>query len=589
MSDLRCLLFVLVGFAGLTFSTEPTQAKYIGADAPLRCSSGCASCGPESGVGKNGGSSDKGSGGNCFSRTEGNQKETYSGAAVKGGVGSLPGLSVSYNSYNADTSRARIDTVLGNGWTHNYNVFLYVVRGDVFRVDGDGRITRYKLGAGGIYTTAAGYFETLVKTSASSFTLTQKDKTVYEFALIPGTPFLLGTPVYQLTKVSDRNNNATNFSYSSGLLSQVSDPYGHSLSFTYNPQKRLATVTDPLLRVTSFSYDSSGAHLVKITGPAGMSVQYSYNYLFQIVRKVDKDGRVFSYSYQNNEPVGLTDGAGGSYFQLSYPNNWATEDTALAAASQTDARNNPTKDEYDAQGNLTKKTDALNFVTSYTYEATFNQMTSMTDANGRVTTYEYDAQGNRIQRTDALNNVTRMTYDANGNLLSRTYANNHTTSYQYDALDRVIKMTDPAGKLTQTTYDGQGNRLSMTDRNGNATQFQYDQRSRLIQTTDALGKTMKYVYDGNDNRVSTTDKNNHTTSFSYDVQNRLTQSVDALGNTATMAYDATGNRVKDPDANAHSTDYTYDALNRMVTRRDAVGSLTVMVYDSVGPCAGCTG
>jgi hypothetical protein len=97
-------------------------------------------------------------------------------------------LSLTYNSYNADGSRATIDTVAGYGWTHSYNAFLFGQLGAVFRYDGDGHVTRYQLGAGGKFLTQTGYFETLTQ-SGSTFTITRKDQTKYTFMAISGTPF----------------------------------------------------------------------------------------------------------------------------------------------------------------------------------------------------------------------------------------------------------------------------------------------------------------------------------------------------------------------------------------------------------------
>jgi YD repeat-containing protein len=59
-------------------------------------------------------------------------------------------------------------------------------------------------------------------------------------------------------------------------------------------------------------------------------------------------------------------------------------------------------------------TDALGYVTTYTYDPVFNMMTSMTDRRGRVTTYTIDPAGNRIQEADPLGQTNEWTYDAHG-------------------------------------------------------------------------------------------------------------------------------------------------------------------------------
>src|SRR5262245_52324987 len=99
-----------------------TQAKYIGADPPCPCSR----CGEPD---------NRAQGEGTTSLSEGNLQETYPIVSVRSGFGPTLSLSLTYNSYNADGSRALVDTVLGYGWTHSYNIFLFFQRGHAFRFD----------------------------------------------------------------------------------------------------------------------------------------------------------------------------------------------------------------------------------------------------------------------------------------------------------------------------------------------------------------------------------------------------------------------------------------------------------------------
>src|SRR5574338_144814 len=312
--------------------SPPAQAKSIGEDPPRRCQcESCNSCTTNPACG-------------CeTSYTEGNLRESYSGPRIMSSSGPALAFNASYNSYNADGSRALVDTVMGYGWTHTWNVFLFTQRGNMYRYDADGRVTTYKLASIGRYTAAPGYFETLVKNPGGSFTLTQKDRTRYQFALIPNTPFLVAGPVWRLTRITDRNNNQTTLTYDSG--------------------GRLTTVTDPLGRQTRFQYDGTGRKLTGITDPLGRSVSYSYNSLYQMTRKVDKDGRVFTFQYRNDKPVATIDGSGAQLFSLSNPLDWATDGNALASdiarvytpatTTKTDGRGNAWRYDYDSRGYIT--------------------------------------------------------------------------------------------------------------------------------------------------------------------------------------------------------------------------------------------
>jgi RHS repeat-associated protein len=570
-----------------------------------------------------------------ISRTEGNLSQNYSVAGIKSTNRTTLDLTLTYKSYNADGSHAVVETVLGRGWTHSYNIFLLSQRGHMFRIDENGRTTKYKLGPGGTFTPSPGYFETLVKNPDGSFTLTQKDKTVFQFALIPGTPFSGERPVYRLTKVIDRNNNTTTLTYTGGNLTTIIDTYGRSLVLGYNSQSKLATITDPLGRITILEYDSTGTRLIKITDPEGKSTQYSYNFLYQMNQKVDKDGRIFTYEYQNSKPVAIKDGAGDTIFRLSNPTNWVIDETVLArdlitqyipsTTSKTDGRGNvwkyeydkngyvtkgiapdnatttfdydpatlllrkqtdanlhPTSYEYDTLGNRTKITDALGHVTTYTYEPVFNMMKSMTDPNSRVTTYDYDPRGNRIKETDPLGGMREWTYDSRDNVLTEKDKNGNVTRYEYDAFGNRIKTIDAVGNVTMMTYDAVGNLTSRTNARGFTTTYEYDGLNRLIREIDPFSNTTRTFYDGQGNRTTVVDRNGNATTYQYDLRQRLIKTIDALGQMTTQTYDGNDNRVSMTDKNAHTTTMQYDVQNRLIKTTDAIGNMSSMTYDGVG-------
>ena len=613
----------------LLVTAYPLQAKYIGGD-PAKCPTcPCATCSRLSVMERSDTTS-------SISRTEGNLMDWLAISNVKSSTGPTLSLSWVYNSYNADGSRATVDTVAGYGWTHSYNIFLFSQLGSMFRYDGEGRVTRYALGAGGTFTASTGYFETLVKNPDGSFTLTQKDKTVYKFESIVGTPFLVGGPVWRVTSMSDRNGNVTTFTYSIGNLSQVTDTYGRAIAFTYNAQNHVSSVTDPAGRVTQFQYDATGHMLTTVTDPLGNTTRYTYNSLYQITTKIDKANRQFNYVYSANLPIAVYDSSNTGPATLSNPSNWATNAADLALsqlrvytpstttntdgrgnqwkyqydsngylletmtadgatthyaydpntlqlASMTDANGHTTSYTYNAQGDLLTRTDALSFTTTYTYEPTFNMMTSMTDPRSRVTTYTIDpANGNRTEETDPLGNSNHWTYDSHGNVLTFTNKNGNTWTYMYDASGDRIQQTDPLGYITKWSYDAVGNMISMTDPDGNTTLYTYDGMNRLTKTTDATGHSDQTIYDGQGNIIQSIDRDNHSTQYQFDLRQRLIKQTDATGHFDAYAYDGDDNRTSWTDRNGHTTSYQYDVQNRLTQVTDALGDTNKTTYDPVG-------
>ena len=602
------------------------QAKNIGGDPPTKCHTCKCSVSP---------CSQRSDTSSTLSTTEGNVKERVPVSTTRSSAGETIDLTATYNSNNADGSRASVNTVMGYGWTHSYNIFLFTQFGAMFRYDGNGRVTKFGLGSGGSYVTSPGYFETLVKNLNGTFTITQKDQTMYNFALIVGTPFLVAGPVWRLTSIVDRNGNTTALTYSAGNLMAVTDTYGRTTSFSYNAQGRIISITDPLGRTTTFSYDPTGNQLIQITDPTGKTIQYTYNFLFQLTGKTDRDGRIFTYAYSSNEPVAVNDGEGTSPATMSNPGNWATDPTQLASgimrvyipattsvtdgrghvwqyqyeshgyvtqatapdgtttsytydpatlmpSSSTDADGNTTSWQYDSEGNMIQQTDALGHVTTYTYDPVFNMMTSMTDPRGRLTTYALDSHGNRVKETDPLGQIRSWTYDSHGNVLTSTDKDGNTTTNQYDSSGDIIKTIDPLRNPTSFIYDAVGNMLSTTDSNNHTTSYVYDGLNRKVKQTDALGHSTLTSYDGENDIIQVIDRDGHTTSYQYDLRQRKIKMTDALGQVETYTYDGDDNRVTLTDRDGHTTSYGYDVQDRLITITDALGDVSTTTYDGVG-------
>jgi RHS repeat-associated protein len=616
---LQCLL-------ALWLASSALDAKYIGADA-AKCNAceACAasprcSCGSPSGL--------------SLSFTEGNLSDSLRGPAVQGNHSAALALSFIYNSYNADGSRAALDVGMGYGWTHSYNVFLFSQRGHMFRMDGEGRAAKFTA-SGGAFRASPGYFETLVRNPDGSFTLTQKDGTIFHFAQVPGTWFLVGGPVWRLISITDRNGNVTSLTYNAGNLTRVANAYFRGFDFTYDTRNHLTSITDPDGGVTRFTYDPTGRQLRSIADAAGKIMQYTYNILYQVVSKIDRDGRTFSVSYRANLPVGIRDGSGASLVSLSNPVNWATNADALAAnltreyvpttttmtdgrgflwryeydvrgyvtrrtapdgavtvyaydpatlrlASHTDAHGHVTRYEYDARGNVIRFIDAAGNATVYTYEPLFNRTTSITDPNGRTTTYDYDSEGNLIRQTDPLGGVNRWTYDARGNILSETDERAGVTQYQYDAFGNQVRIIDAFGNAVVQAYDARGNLTQRTDRLGRVTTYQHDALNRLIVQVDALGGVTRYVYDGEGHRTQVIKPNGAVTSFLYDLRGRMIRQIDPLGHASDYVYDGNDNRISTRDPLGRVTTFAYDAHNRLIRTVNALGGAQTKTYDAGG-------
>ncbi|MFO1433710.1 MAG: hypothetical protein U1F76_27045 [Candidatus Competibacteraceae bacterium] len=537
-----------------------------------------------------------------ISRTEGNLTEDYFVVSLLSANGPTLSLSLHYNSYNADYSHALLDSGLGYGWTHSYNIFLFSQRSYMFRSDGDGRVTRYQPGGfnpstGFIYFSSNGYFETLKRNSNGSFTLTQKDKTTYQFAQQAGDTLLVNGPVWRLVSITDPKGNITTLTYTGGRLTTITDIYKRELKLDYNAQGHLESIKDPLEHTTTLQYDNTGRRLITITDPDGKSAHYTYNFLNQMTEELDKNGHKTTFQYRNGKPIGAVDANGNSLVQLNNPVNWATDEAALSLSmmqqykpnttSKIDGRGNLWKYEYDKNGYVTKITAPDGATTIITYDPVTLKVASVTDANSHTTEYKYDTNGNLIKKTDALGYITRYEYEPIfNNVIKMTDPNGRTTTYEYDNKGRRTKETDPLGYTLEWTYDDTtGNILTEKDKNGNVTCYEYDKddygnHSKMTQACgQPIARSTVFIYDKVGNLRSRTDANGHTTTYDYDGLNRLTVETDPVGNKTQTFYDDQGNRIKVIDRNGNATRYEYDQRNRLVKTIDALGCFTTQSYD----------
>src|ERR1039458_3059912 len=158
----------------------------------------------------------------------------------------LPGKGIPFIFTRSYNSQDPYSGPMGAGWTHSYNIYLTVDgSGNVGIKQADGHQDYYAPAGGGAFTPQTrGLFSTLVQNADSSFTLTFKNQTRFNFS-------------------------------SAGRLQAMVDRNGNTQTLAYDGSARLISVIDPSGRVFGFSYDGSG-HLTSLSDAAGRTVHYGY-------------------------------------------------------------------------------------------------------------------------------------------------------------------------------------------------------------------------------------------------------------------------------------------------------------------------
>lgn len=382
----------------------------------------------------------------------------------------------------------------------------------------------------------------------------------------------------------------------------------------------------------------------------------------------DGDRWLFSGTYMNSvagtgvvtptHPTGIFDtltwhydGAGYYWIyrplnsRLSYRYNLSPlEPKKWLLASISDPAGNAITVSYNANGTISRVTDAAGRFTNFAYDAN-KHCTTITFPDGDTATYTYDASGNLIQTKDRIDNILYYTYDNIGYMTSIRFLDRTTTfSYSVEGAWRksISSITNPTGAITSftegengvevkdsrgltstytnnsegqttTTSNPSGDTTSSTFENGllassntgsgaylreynnkgrvtkltspmnHVTSFTYDSHEDVTSITNGIGVTSTFERDANRNLIKFTKPATAPTSFnfSYNAQGQLISAVNPLGNSVQYRYDAFGNVIEKTDQVGDKTTYEYDANGlQLIAQTDPAGNKTSYAFDA---------
>jgi RHS repeat-associated protein len=397
----------------------------------------------------------------------------------------------------------------------------------------------------------------------------------------------------RLKQVEYPDGRTVQYSYDSqGRMSAVTNRRGTiEVTNVYDTNSRVTSQTHPDGGVHAFDYSVAGQ--TKMTAPSGAQTTWSYNGYGYLTQKITPDGtttynkaagtnqlasvtdplgRVTSYTYYST-----TDAKNGLVNTVTDPlNNITTYDyetTYGLPTKITDPLGKITTITYTPSPLTTPPTqavinDPLLHATTISYNS-FGLPASVTDPNSNTTTlaYDPDKHAELTSVTDALGNSVSYTYDSIGRFVTVNDAKGAKTTYGYDSMDRVNKVTDPFDGTTKYYYDGNGNLAMIIDAKENSLIYEYDDRDRITKMTDQLDRYETYSYYRNAEITATTgenlksyiDRKGQTTTFNeYDVQNRLKKITFNDGSNIQYSYDAVGRASSINDSIAGIIGYTYN-------------------------------
>lgn len=446
------------------------------------------------------------------------------------------------------------------------------------------------------------------------------------------------------------------YEYTDGKLSEVKDSYGTVFSMSYTEDGKVSSITDQAGRKVSFSYD--GNLLVRVTDPEGNTTGYDYDSSDRLAKVIAPDGecvlynqfddqgrtvsQVFAdggevrYQYDDGKrQVTMTQQNGSDiiyehderyrHVKTIYSDgeeSFSYDDNNLLT-SETDARGNTKKYEYDAIGKIAKIINPLgdvleilrndrgqvnrlllNDITlqSSDYDERGHQISSM-DAEGNLVKFEYDEYGNVSACIRQDGSRSEFFYNDRGDLI-RTFAPDqgetlyeyddcrrvsastdalgNRTEYEYDNNDRIVRVVNALGEEQIYEYDCRGNMTRMTGFGGGVTTIRYNSLNKPEAYIDEDGNCTEYGYDKMWNVISRKSQDGAVTCYEYDDRGRMVSITDPGGNTQRAEYDPCGNLVRRTAEDGAVYQMEYDELNRMVSVTDPVGVVRKARYDALG-------
>ncbi len=455
-----------------------------------------------------------------------------------------------------------------------------------------------------------------------------------------------------LQSKTTRTGQLTTFTYSDAatpatiaprpnLMIAQTDPFGHTLQWRYNAGGQMVKMIDPALGEFDYTYDARGNMATVVYPPEATGARKTKTYHYEdatngklLTGITDENAfRYATYTYNTSGQVTETKHFAGPGVEvnkhtLAYPYQGRTTVTdplgtarnydytnilnydAVTGVSQPCAScggSNAQAMTYDANRNITSRTDFNNNKTCYTYDlnrnletarieglssgadcaASFAAATLTAPARKTTTSWHptYRLPASITEPITGGTKTTTHTYDASGNLTQRTVTtpqgSRTWTWSNYDAYGRAATMTDARGKIT--TYSYYPNTAAQNTTLANS-------RGMLASITNAVGHiTTISAYNAHGQPLSMTDANGLATTMTYDARMRLKSRTvvgggagTGINETTAYDYDGIGQLVKVTLPDLSFISYTYDGAHRLVNIADTLNNSITYTLDNMG-------
>ena len=535
-------------------------------------------------------------------------------------------------------SQSTIDSTIGFGWTHNFNLKIFPDFNDSTKLikimDQTGRGYYFEdYDQDGIFKGAFSENSTIAQDTENNYLWVKDDGFIYKFEYITG----------RLLSIKDKSGNVQTLSYTAGnLLETVTDEAsGRTLTFYYTASDKIDYILGPVTLAVpdgiwiTYTYDSSN----NLTGvyyadDENGSPSSGFEYLYEdtndtnnLTAKKDLAGHVIStWVYNENDQAieNVNNQGTGATINYDNPNEVAVNDaygiTSVYHIAQIAGRKKITH---------TTKPSGCTSCSDGIYETEFDESTGFPTQreyfNGRIDSYQdYDennnpqtmvvAQGSDDEKTvfktyhtdlstpltitekslfaDISNpdreKVTIYDYDDPSDVSDTDIPNENSTFLIYRTIEKGFTMDNTATivsyeYISRYSYNSQG---QITQIDGplpgisDTIDFVYDVVTKdLLTITHPVTGSVALEYDAAGNIIKSIDQNNIEIIFTHDGRNRQL-SAQTVGKTYAQSFTAAGKRSSVTDRSGQNTNYTYNSQGLLEKIINSNGEYLSFDYDA---------
>ena len=382
----------------------------------------------------------------------------------------------------------------------------------------------------------------------------------------------------EMTSYIDRGGQRYLYGYhSTGTLSWIRTPSGHSRTYDYDGERRLIASTDE----------------------NGHTTRWEYSPIGELTAEIDPSGARTVYRWENRHRRRVVIDRCGV-------ERVVTLDVVGRVVQEQDGVGNVLVNHYDAVGNLVSWRDRCGGEHRASYDEV-GRVAQLIDPEGRRRTHVYDGEGRLLCERNAADDERWYHYDGAGHcvrIVDEEGKEQHleydslgmvsrildrcgcVTSVERDQLGRVVAITDPCGAKTIYTHDPRGYQSSVTTADGRLIRWEYDSEGFLRYEIDNGGGRHSYRYDKAGNLIAEEDARGLVRTYRYDERNFLVEESDPMGNTTRLERDREGRIIARIDAVGKRYLSTWSANGEVIARNYPDGSCDRYTYDQEGRLTG---